>query len=127
MSEDDIVCERVHARGLHLARVLCTTRSVSLVSRRVPVRVRCRLPSTHSDGAEMAKFAATLLRAVRGLPSMRIVAPGAWVFAWAAKRNAFSYRFINAVTRATTPLTQPLYARTSRTRPPLCLPRTRAS
>lgn len=59
MSEDDIVSERVHARGLHLARVLCTTRSVSLVSRRASARADCGAEYDIQTGREMqmAKFA----------------------------------------------------------------------
>ena len=60
MSEDDIVCERVHARGLHLARVLCTTRSVSLVSQS-PCQCACDCGAEYDiqTGREMqmAKFA----------------------------------------------------------------------
>jgi hypothetical protein len=59
VSEDDIVSERVHARGLHLARVLCTTRSVSLVSRRASARADCGAEYDIQTGREMqmAKFA----------------------------------------------------------------------
>ena len=59
MSEDDIVSERVHARGLHLALVLCTTRSVSLVSRRASARADCGAEYDIQTGREMqmAKFA----------------------------------------------------------------------
>ena len=60
MSEDDIVSERVLPyRRLHLARVLCTTRSVSLVSRRASARADCGAEYDIQTGREMqmAKFA----------------------------------------------------------------------